>query len=115
MAESKIVRIYFPDLMVCLNKSTLKTIDISENFPPLYSGRNITANTLTKNDPNLIVFAFVASNTKEYLIDVQNKYEDIPLGYLAQKIGQLKLLGFHPITVNFAFLLRPPSRNVNYY
>lgn len=92
------------DLFVCLDKSTLKPVDIMENFPPLYKGRIIEAKSLTKDDSNLMVFAFVAGNTKEYLVDKRNKCENIPIGYLAQKLQQLHLLGFHPISVSYLVL-----------
>lgn len=94
----------FADLLVCVNKNTLEAVDISKNFPPLYQGKSIEANTLTKNDPNLMVFAFTAGNTKEYSTDYRNKCEDVPIGHLAQKIEQLELLGFLPIVVIFQFI-----------
>ncbi|XP_055319239.1 uncharacterized protein LOC129576975 [Sitodiplosis mosellana] len=87
------------DLIVCLNRNTLEPVDISSNFPPLYKSKIINAASLTNDDPNLMVFSLIASNTKEYLTDKYNKCENIPLGFLAHKITQLKILGFHPIIV----------------
>lgn len=81
-------------------------MDISRNFPPLYQGKTIEASTLTNNDSNLIVFAFIASNIKEYSCDNRNKCIPFPLGYMAQKIEQLKLLGYQPVLVRMPFLLK---------
>lgn len=84
----------------------MKSVDVSENFPPLYSGQITEARALTKDNPNLLTFAIIASNTKEFLNDDRNKCENIPIGYLAQKVQQLELLGFHPIVVsNFDFFV----------
>lgn len=80
----------------------MKAVDISHNYPELYRGKIIEAASLTKNDPNLVVFAFIAGNAKEYLND-KRKYsspsENSPINFLKQKEEQLQLLGFHPITV----------------
>lgn len=86
-------------MIACIDRDTLKPVDISKKFPPLYQGKSIEANTLTNNDSNLIVFAFIASNIKEYSFDNRNKCIPIPLGYMAQKVEQLKLLGYQPIMV----------------
>lgn len=59
----------------------------------------IEAKSLTKDNPNAIVFAFVAGNTKEFLLHKLHNGDCIPLGYLAQKIDQLQRLGFYPIVV----------------
>lgn len=89
---------------MCLDKNTLNPVDIANNFPPLYQGKSIEAKSLTKDDPNLMVFAFIAGNTKEFSPDQRNDGEFVPIGHLAQKIGQLKLLGFHPVVViSFVF------------
>ncbi|XP_031638100.1 uncharacterized protein LOC116350445 [Contarinia nasturtii] len=89
----------YADLFVCMDKITLKTIDISKRFPPLYEGHFIEARSLTKDDPNLIIFAFVTGRTKNIVNDDRNNCENIPNGFMSQKIEQLKMLGFHPITV----------------
>lgn len=82
--------------------NTLEPVDLSSKFPPLYESKLIDAKSLTDNDPNLMVISLIASNTKEFSIDKYNKCENIPIGYLAQKITQLKILGFHPIIVRMA-------------
>lgn len=87
-------------MFVCLDKTSLKPVDISENFPPLYKSKIIKAESLTKDDPNLMIFAFVAGHIKEYLVDEKNKCENVPIGYMSQKIEQLKILGFHPVIVS---------------
>lgn len=88
---------------MCIDKSTLKSVDVSERFPPLYEGITIDAKSLTKDDPNLVVLAFLAGNLKEFSANNKvdkNKCEIIPIGYLSQKVEQLKILGFQPITVS---------------
>lgn len=84
-----------------MDRRNLKSVDITKNFPKLYSGRSIEASCLTKDDSNLIVFAFIAGNTKEFSSQMvsRNKCEDIPIGILAQKVQQIKMLGFYPIVV----------------
>lgn len=92
---------FFIDLIVCFDKKHLKPVDISNNFPEPYKGRHIEASRLTNDNSNMILFAFVAGNTKEFSSSMfgHKKCESIPIGYLAQKIQQIKLLGFHPIVV----------------
>lgn len=87
---------------MCIDKNTLKPVDVTNNFPPLYKSILIDAKSLTNDDPNLMIFPLIASNTSEFLIDKNNKCENIPIGYLAQKITQLKMLGYHPIVVSFS-------------
>lgn len=97
---------------MCIDKNTLKPVNISENFPPLYTGKIIEATTVTKDDPNLLVFAIVATQTKEYLIDDRNKCENIPIGHMKQKVQELKMLGFHPILVPIHLFKRPDNKRV---
>lgn len=93
--------LFFEDLIVCIDKNTLQGVDISKKFPELYKSHLIDAKSLTNANPNLMVFSLIASNTKEFSVDKFNKCESIPIGYLAQKITQLKILGFHPVVVSF--------------
>lgn len=101
-----IIFLNFSDVIACIDRNTLQPVDISRNFPPLYQGKSIEASTLTNNDSNLIVFAFIASNIKEYSFDNRNTCIPIPLGYMAQKVEQLQLLGYQTVMVwIFAFSL----------
>lgn len=86
---------------MCLNTKTLEVVDVSKNYPELYKGRIIDAKILTKNDPDLMIFAFVSGDNIEYENNEKNKCSDMVASYTEQKCQQLRLLEFHPIKVNF--------------
>lgn len=81
------------DLFVCVDKSTLVSKDISSNYPTQYNGKCFEASQLTQNDPNLMVFAFVGVN-------VRNFKDEIAVGFLKIKREQLSLLGYHVVIVS---------------
>lgn len=81
------------DLFVCIDKTTLASKDILSNYPPRYNGKSFGTSEITQNDANLIVFAFVAVNVKNYK-------DKIAVGYLKMKREQLSLLGYHVVIVS---------------
>lgn len=99
------------DLFVCIDKRTLASRDISSNYPPRYNGKSLGASEITQSDANLMVFAFVAVNQKNYR-------DKIAVGYLKMKREQLSLLGYHVVIVSsihdtYCILFR--SSNFTYF
>lgn len=70
-----------------------------------YTGKPIEASVLTENDPDTIVFAFIAGTMSQYIEKGEMKCNHQSQGYLKQKQQQLELLGYHPITVFFIFVV----------
>lgn len=68
-----------------------------------YTGKPIEASILTQNEPDTIVFAFIAGTMSEYIEKGEMKCSHLPYKYLKQKHQQLELLGYHPITVYCGF------------
>lgn len=87
---------------MCINKETLESVDVSDRYPPLYTGKSFEASQLTGNDPNLIVFAFISGNIQNININNEksNSCENDSFSYLELKMQQLKILGFYPILVS---------------
>lgn len=75
-------------------------MDVKENYPTLYTGKSFDANTLTNNANDLMVFALVVGNMRDFASKEMNN-ESVPVGYMKMKIDQLKILGFHPIWVKY--------------
>lgn len=72
----------------------METVDISESYPPPYTGKYITVKSLVGDKTNLELYAFVPAHTKMLLYGT-----DQATGVLNLKCEQLKILGFHPIMV----------------
>lgn len=90
------IHFYFlADIFVCYDKSKKEFIDVSDKFPPLYTGEIISkANIVGDDNTDLVMIALVAAQKKMFW----NNFE-IPTGFLRLRIEQLKLLGFRPVMV----------------
>lgn len=73
----------------------MKAVDITNNFPPQYTGTFFTAEELTGNQKNYQVFAFILARSQ-----MAWNFGERPTGFLKQKCKQLEMIGFHPIVVN---------------
>lgn len=83
-----------------MTKETVDTVDVSDKYPPMGSGRMISASSLTADRDDLEVYAFVAASSRMFWYGT-----DRETNILRQKKEQLKLLGFTPVIVIPEFIL----------
>lgn len=83
------------DIFVCINTKTGEAVDVASNYPPLYTGQLITAESVTDANPDLQVFVFLASGARSFW-----NHGAHYTGLLRQTCDQFELLGFHPIVVS---------------
>lgn len=95
----------YSDIFVGIDIDTMENIDVTENFPPLYTGKNITAQSIKGDKSNLEIFAFISASRK-MLVSGTNRYT----GVLQQKYDQLRLLGFNPIVISYPAWIEQTER-----
>lgn len=85
-------------------------VDISGNFPD-NKRRILHGSELTKNNPDLIIFALVAAKISDFRNNNGRKCSDQPIGHLNAKCRQLKLIGYHPVIVSSLEFLKKKKCN----
>lgn len=86
------------DIVVCFNKKTMEAVKIPEDTFQ-NSVHAVEASELTENNPDLVVFVFIAGTMSQYIEKGEMKLAVQQQAYLRQKHQQLEMLGYVPITV----------------
>lgn len=82
------------DIFVGIDKTTGEGVDVSHLFPPPYTGKIFSAQSIIGDTPNLEIYAFVCASFGMFSVDTEQM-----MGAIKQKLQQLQLLGFNTVLV----------------